>query len=226
MKIIYTGLESSGKTLILADKVMELIARNQKWHKKYGFIRKIYSNLRLNNEISKKYKNYLVYWTNCNEIIGLTGVDVIWDEISTDFSAMKKDPLDKKINRWLRQGAKQGVHIYATAQEFHDVHLDFRRRVKYAYKLSKVIGSQRSGCNLPPIKYIWGLIMLKELVINPYNELMPQYKSIIPSFIFITRSLCEIFDTNQVVSASDNDYILEHVVKRCDVCGLKKISHN
>ncbi len=46
MKILYTGLESQGKSLALAEISELLIARNRKWEKKFGFRRKIASNLK------------------------------------------------------------------------------------------------------------------------------------------------------------------------------------
>jgi len=223
-KIVYCGLESSGKTLKLAQIITNLAKRNEKWLVKYGFVRKIYTNLKLNPTFLEKYQDIIVEWQDVKDVINKTGCDIIWDEISSDFSALKKEPLPKTVNRWLRQGAKQGVHIYATAQEFHDIHLDFRRRVKRAYTLRKMLGSKRGGENLPKIKFIWGVCMLRELKLDPYSELVPEYIGGLPSFLLISKKLCNVFDTHQLILASE-ELPLEHRERHCPVCGYTKIWH-
>jgi len=220
MKIVYTGLESAGKSLLLAKTAIRLVKRNKKWQKKYGFTRKIVSNLKFSNEFYKKNADFIKYFEDMSEIIGITGCDIIWDEISSDFSALKKEPMTRKINRWLRQGAKQGVHIYATAQEFHDIHLDFRRRAQECKNVKKFFGSNRSGENLPPVNLIWGLCLTWDIKIHPYNELEPEKVSILPSFFFITKELCNIFDTHQVITSS-HEPPYEHVERICENVNCK-----
>jgi len=56
MKILYTGLESQGKSLLLADKAVEILKRNRFWHKKYGFVRKVVSNLKFSSHVEKDFK--------------------------------------------------------------------------------------------------------------------------------------------------------------------------
>lgn len=226
MKIIFTGLESSGKSLALARTAIKLVKRNKHWHKKFGFTRKIVSNLKFSENFYAKNKDYIDYFEDMKEVIGLTGCDIIWDEISSDFSALKKEPLTRKINRWLRQGAKQGVHIYATAQEFHDVHLDFRRRAQECFNIKKLMGSRRSGQNLPKVHFIWGLCFFFKIKIHPYNELQPEKLSLIPEFVFITKTLCHVFDTHQVIKSS-HEPPYEHIERKCENpdCNYKKIIH-
>ena len=128
---------------------------------------------------------------------------------------MKKEPLTRALNRWLRQGAKQGVEIYATAQEFHDIHLDFRRRVHQAYQMNKVVGSPRGGDNMPPVKYIWGFCLKREIKIHPYNELQVEYEGVIPSIFFIRKSKTQVFDTHQtIMSSAELPY--EHIEYVCE----------
>jgi len=226
MKIVYTGLESAGKSLALAKKAKFLIKRNKKWNKKFGFKRYIVSNLKFSDKFYNENKEYIEYFEDMREVIGLTGCDIIWDEISSDFSALKREPLTRKINRWLRQGAKQGVHIYATAQEFHDIHLDFRRRAQECFAVKKIIGSRRSGQNLPQVKYIWGICFLYSIKIHPYNELDPEKISPIPEIMFITRELCEVFNTHQVINSS-HEPPYEHIERFCENpdCNYKKVIH-
>lgn len=225
MKLVYTGLEGQGKTLLMAKRILEVLDRNEKWEKKYGFIRPVYLNIKLSHEIEKKYKKFIFYWSDVREIIGKTGCDIFHDEISSHFSALKKEPLPLKVNRWLRQGSKQGVEYYATAQEFHDIALDFRRRVQTCYYITKLVGSDRGGENKPPIKTIWGICNVKEVKIHPYNELQPEFifHSFFP-FLLFGKSLCHIFDTHQVIEQSE-ELPLEHRERECKDCGVKYISH-
>ena len=227
MKIIYTGLESSGKTLLLAKKAKELLARNVRWQNKYGFKRLLYTNIKFSEDFTQKYKDYIRYFNQYKDLITLSGCDILWDEISSDFSALKKEPLPRSINRWLRQGAKRGVHIYATAQEFHDVHLDFRRRVKNAYFVVKLAGSGRGGDNLPPVHRIWGICLVRELKIHPYNELQPEYIGIfggISSVFLIDKADCNVFDTHQFIAESE-EIPLEHTERKCPTCNKTFVYH-
>lgn len=228
MKFVYTGLESQGKTLFLAQLVRYLVKRNKRWRKNYGFTRLIYSNIQFSAEFYEKNADFIQYWKDMKEVIGLTGCDILWDEISSDFSALKKEPLSRGVNRWLRQGAKQGVHIYATAQEFHDIHLDFRRRVIECLNVIKLIGSPRGGLNLPPVRLIWGICLGWKVEIHPYNELEPKRASIIPSILFFGKSLCHIFDTHQIVESSE-ELPFQHIERKCEKygqgCDYKKVIH-
>jgi len=224
MKKVITGLESSGKSLWLARKSMDLLKRNKKWEKKYGFTRPIYSNMKWADNFKKENERFLKYFDDKKEIIGKQGCDIIWDELSTSFPASKREPLNLSTNKWLRQGAKQGVHIFGSAQEFHDIHVDFRRRTKVCKNIKKVMGSRRGGKNLPEVKFIWGICLLWEIDIHPYNELDPQRKSLLPAPLFITKDKCEIFDTHQVIK-SDEEQPLEHIERHCPVCGYDKVYH-
>jgi len=225
MKYVITGLESQGKSLVLADIATTLMARNEKWEKKYGFHRPVVSNLRFAPHVEAAYGPYIEYWDQYRTLINRFGIDVIWDEISTDFSAMKREPLPPEVNGWLRQGDKQGVDIYATAQEFHDIHLDFRRRVFQADYVSKVCGSRRGGANTPEPKLIWGVCWKRELCIRPYNELEPQFSDTIGSPFLITKRRCQLFNTHQKILRGE-ELPYRHVERACEFpdCEFSKYS--
>jgi len=223
MKIVYTGLESSGKSLVGAINMHQDLQRNKYWAKKYGIKRYLYTNMKVSEEVKRQFPNQIKYFYDVKEIVNKVGIDIYHDEIASDFSALKNEPLPKDVNVWLRQGAKQGVIYNAFAQEFHDVHLDWRRRCSVAYLVSKVIGSSRGGKNLPPVDTIWGLCSIRKLDINPYNELEPKYIGF-PRFIFINRKVCSFFDTYQFLEYKDRRE-LEHVVEECKECGYKRTKH-
>lgn len=227
MKVIYTGLESAGKTLLMARSIKQSLILSTAYYKKYGFIRPVYCNIHLSSELLEKYGMFYSYYDDIQELIDkkVAGCDIYHDEISSDFSALKKDKLPRATNRWLRQGAKNGVRYYATAQEYNDIHLDFRRRVSVAYEVKKIMGSSRGGLNLPPVKTIWGVCLVKKLDIFPYNEIQRQYvfNGIFP-FVFFGKRLCSIFDTHQIIEETDNN--LEHTETYCPTCGYTEIYHN
>jgi hypothetical protein len=225
-KRVYVGLESQGKSLALANDALMYLARSVRLEKRYGFRRLLYSNMTFSKEVMARYGERIRYYSRVDELLSLTGCDIIIDELPSFFSALKTDPLPYEVNRWLRQTAKQGVRITGTAQEFHDIHVQFRRRVISASRCFKVLGSTRPGHNLPPVRSVWGIVRIRPLVINPYDELKPQYSFTLPPFdcLFITRSLVSVFDTNQVIGdASYTDF--RHVERFCPVCKFKKIYH-
>jgi hypothetical protein len=222
MKIVYCGLEGEGKSLYLSTLVTEILKTNVKYKKKgYGH-RKLYSNMRFSEHIEHTYGDYIVYWEDIREILGLKGVDILWDEISTDLSAQKREPLPRRFNQWFRQGNKQGVYIYATAQEFHDIHLDFRRRVRYAYNIEKSFGSKRPGPNLPPTKRVYGLCWKRRITIRPYNELQPEYSRGKP--FLITKKKTSFFNTNQTIETS-KELPYEHIEYTCSKESCKLPAH-
>jgi hypothetical protein len=225
-KTVYVGLEGQGKTLLMALHLKNQLKYNKTLKEKYNIDRPLYTNLRINPELSSLYPN-IKYYQSISDVIGLTGCDIFHDELSSDFNAQKREPLPRRVNRWLRQTSKSGVTITCTAQEFHDLHLDFRRRVSNCYEVKKVIGSRRGGHNLPPVRFIWGLLYVRELNIHPYNELDPQYKSLfnVNPIHIMTRDLCNIFDTHQYILPSD-ELPLEHRERHCPTCGFKKVYHS
>ena len=78
---------------------------------------------------------------------------------------------------------------------------------------------------MPLVHTVWGLIASRELKIHPYNELHPEFLGLFPGLLWIPSSLCDVFNTNQVINASEGVlYSLEHITKHCSVCGYKKIS--
>lgn len=204
-KIIFTGKESSGKTLAMAGAIDFCLNRNKMWYEKYGFKRKIVTNMVIKPDYLDKWKDYIMFFDNMDELTQYRGVDIFWDEIHAYFSAEKRKPLPIDLNRWLSQGAKGGNRIYGTAQEFHSIHVDFRRLVSNVYLMNKIIGSSRGGYNLPPTSGIWGLIAIKEVRIDPYNELEPEYINRFPMIRRIYEHYCDIFDTYQLVNKSAID---------------------
>lgn len=226
-KVVYTGLESQGKSLALARDALKMARHCQYLKEKYGIHRLLFSNLIFSDDFYNEYKDFIRYFSNIDEIVNEVGCFVIIDELSLYFSSLKNEPLPENVNRWLRQGAKQGVFIRGSAQEFHDLHVQFRRRVFSAYHCVKLVGSPRPAVNTPnSSRSVWGLIRLRPLVINPYDELNPRYHFSLPPFdcIRITKQLTGIFNTSQVIGDVP-PLPFKHIERSCPTCNYKKIYH-
>ncbi len=207
MKIIYSGLESSGKSYKLGQVAEALVERNSKWYAESGIKRKIYSNL----EFSEKFKKYaeekgieIFYWKNLDELITIQNADIIMDEVGNYFDARGWENLSLDVRRWLTQGAKCGIEIYGSAQDLAQVDKSFRRLVNYLFHITKLFGSPRPSATKPPIKKIWGVCAMRRLDPRNYDEEKSKFSSmeLIPDFFFIKKEGCEIFNTNQKIERS------------------------
>jgi len=231
MKIIYSGLESSGKSLRLARTVLEIAERNGRWLKLTGKPRPIVSNL----QFSKAFENYveslgidIIYWNNLDDLIKYENADIIIDEVGTYFDSRMWSELSLDVRRWLTQGAKTGIEIYGTAQDFAQVDLAFRRLVNHLYHITKLLGSRRPSSTMPPVKRIWGICSMRELNPREYKEDKKTFDKtqVFPSFFLIERENCEIFDTTQkIVRSKPPNY--KHIDRFCELenCGFHKIAH-
>jgi len=230
MKVVYSGLESSGKSVKLAEKAIELAYRNSKWKKKSGITRPIASNIIFSQKFYDHCVNELgvpiIYWSNLEDLERLENCDVIMDEIGNYFDSRMWSDLSLDVRRWLTQGAKSGVEIYGSAQDFAQVDKAFRRLVNSLYHITKVVGSRRPSPTKPPVKRIWGLCTAKELDPMGYDEDKSKFapKSLIPSFFTLKRSVCEIFDTTQKITRS-KPYPFKHIVRECEIPNCPHLTH-
>lgn len=228
-KIIFTGLESSGKSLRLAMVVVSVVKRNSKWLKESGEVRPIYSNMKFDSQFEQYAKGLgvpLKYWSNLDELIEIDNCDVIIDEVGNYFDSRMWADLSLDVRRWLTQGAKSGIEIYGSAQDFAQVDKSFRRLVNQLYEIIKVIGSSRPSPTKPPVKRVWGLCAVKTLDPRGYEEDKKRSLSGIPSFFTIQKKYCEIFDTTQKIVKSKPPPLI-HIERECGYpnCNYHKITH-
>jgi len=235
MKVVWSGLESSGKSLRLAMTASDIAWRNHKWKKKSGITRPLASNLKF----APKFEAYvreelgipIVYWTNIDELVQLRDADVFVDEVGNYFDSRLWADLTLDARRWLAQGAKMGIEMYATAQDFAQVDKAFRRLTNHLFLITKLIGSPRPSATRPPIRRIWGLCMMRELDPQGYDEDEKKFTGSgfqIPHFFFIEKEACEIFDTLQRIERS-KPMPYRHEVRECEKhgqgCDFKRIIH-
>lgn len=204
MKKIFSGKESSGKSLLLAKTAVQIVQRNAKWYKQTEYFRPIYSNLKFSDNFVEWAYSVNVpihYWKQLTDLTGLDNADIIMDEVGSYLDSRLWADLPLSVRRWLAQCAKVGIHIYGSAQDFAQVDKSFRRLTNELVEVNKLIGSPRPMKSAPPVKKIWGVCMMKKLDPNGYNEDKKKFesKNPIPSFFLIEKKYCEIFDTTQKI---------------------------
>jgi len=200
MKRFFTGLESSGKSLMLSRTAEDILQRNARWLKVTGKPRRMAFSMPMAEEfIARVKKAGLLYleFKNLDEILGLEETDFFFDEIIKFFPASGSASLSNEQLHFITQGEKSGISIYGTSQDFSQVHKQFRRLVQEVYVVTKVVGSRRPMKTAPPIKRIWGVCMLR--AVNPKtftgDDSKMQGESF-PSFFLIQKEDCMRYDTS------------------------------
>lgn len=232
-KVIFSGLESSGKSLKLAMVAEKILFRNIKWLKKSGIARPMAFNFSLSElftETARLNGIPIKFWENLDDLIELRECDVFIDEIGTYFDARLWTELSLDVRRWIQQGAKMGIELYGAAQDFAQVDISFRRLVSELYLITKLLGSPRPANTKPPIKRIWGLCSMVELDPQGYDEKNRKFVGAgflnIPHFFFIRRHYCELFNTKFFIKRSKPLHF-KHQVRYCPEpgCNFQKIYH-
>jgi len=115
-KTIFSGLEDSGKSYMLAHTASEIAYRNAKWLKITGVPRPIISNLRFEPSFEQHVVTDLGipirYWKDISELREITNADLFIDEVGTYFDSRTFKDLPLDIRLWLAQASKLGVDIY------------------------------------------------------------------------------------------------------------------
>jgi len=229
---IIEGKPGQGKSLYSARLARQLLKRNKKWFEKSGIKRKIMSNIKFSLDFEREAgKEFLGYWSSIDEVTKLKNVDLLWDEIATELDSRNFSLLSEDVKRFLSQYRKRGIDIYANTQDFSMIDIRARLMVTRVASLAKLIGSPDPTPTKPPIKKIWGLVMIREVgeifSDDPHNK---KYMGI-PSFFFIDREDVNIYDTTQDIPLSP-PLPYRHVVRKCEYaddpdhkCKLCKVLH-
>lgn len=224
MKKIYTGIESSGKSLQLAREAYDVMNRNSKWYDITGKHRPIVTNTPFSSsfiELCRSKNVPIEEWHDLEEIIYREECDVFIDEIIKYFDARLWANLSLDTKHWLTQGAKSGIHVYGAAQDFSQVDKSFRLLCNEVFQVSKVMGSPRPMKTRPPIKRIWGICMLRRVSPTSFKGDTASMETIgMPSFFLIDKKDCEIFDTSVKIKPS-KPAPLKKIVRVCPEDGHK-----
>lgn len=231
MKIIYTGLESSGKSLYLSKQAEKVRQRNKKWFEITGLKRTMAFNTPMSQEFKKLILdsniNYLEY-NNLDEIIYLEEADIFMDEIIKYFPASGSTQLSNEQIHFITQGEKSGIFLWGASQDFSQVHKTFRRLVKECYIIRKIVGSRRPMKTAPPVKKVWGICSIRK--VNPTsfkgdNATMEELEGGLWLF-FIRREDIERFDTSYKVPLSKLPVKkIRRQEEVCDEDGFKRVRY-
>jgi hypothetical protein len=200
-KVVYTGIESSGKSLQLSINAELILQRNIRWYKITGIPRTMWFNTPMSPWFIERIRNAGILYgefKNLLDILNLEECDIFIDELIKFFPASGSNSLSMEQLNFITQGAKSGVHIIAASQDFSQVHKQFRLLVNEVYVVTKIIGSKRPMKTSPPVKSIWGLCMIKGVHPNSFkgDNATMENKDFFPSFFMIHREDCERFDTS------------------------------
>jgi len=226
MICIFTGLPGAGKSYKTAQTALEILFRNKKWHEKTGVVRKVYSNLKFAQHIEQEYELFIQYWWDPSQLVAIRDSDVLWDEIATHLDSTQWANMSLEIKRWLQQHRKFGIEIYGTTQDFAMVDKSMRRMTSDLYYLSKIMGSRDKSATKPPVKYVWGLVVIKTLDPVVYDEDTKTQGRGIPGFMWLRREGVEVFDTTQEIKMGKYPP-LNHIERECITvgCNFHKIVH-
>jgi hypothetical protein len=225
MIVIFTGRPGAGKSYKLAQTALDVLYTQRKIKEKWGLERILYSNLRFSPVIEEEFRGQIKYWTDPAELIDIRNADVLWDEIATHLDSSQYANMSLEIKRWLQQHRKFGIDIYGTTQDFSMIDISMRRMTSDLMYLSKVFGSRDKSTTKPPVKYVWGLIMLKSLDPVTYSE-DEKTSTGIPKFMWLSRAGVDVFDTAQEIKMGQYPP-LNHIHRSCirGDCKFQKIIH-
>jgi len=230
MKIVWTGKESSGKSLQLSKKAEEIMWRNAKWIKKGCPPRTMAFNQPMNPNFIAEIESHGIKYLevkNLQDFIYLEQMDLFLDEIIKYFPQKGSEPLSPEQMHFLSQGAKSGIQIYAASQDFSQVHKQFRLLVNEVYVVSKIIGSRRPMKTAPPVKRIWGICYMRQVSPESFRgESASMETTGMPLPFLIERIDCERFDTEYKIPMSSLPVRkIRKQIEICDEDGFKRIRY-
>jgi len=230
MKQVWTGIESSGKSLQLSKRAEEVLLRNIAWLKATGIPRTMAFNSPMSpafiRRIEKAGIKYLFY-KNLDEILHLTETDVFMDELIKFFPASGSTSLSNEQLHFITQGAKSGVNLYAASQDLSQVHKQLRLLVNEVYVVSKIIGSRRPMKTAPPVKRIWGICFMREVLPQSFKGDSVSMETVgFPHLFLIRRVDTDRFDTSYKIPLSSLPVKrLRKQVEVCDEDGFKRVRY-
>jgi len=230
---LVAGNTGQGKSLYCAKVAIETLMASKKRAESGGPVRLFWSNLKFSSQIEAEYSDFIRYWGEASnwkydaEYLAreLKDADLLWDEISEELGADSWDKTSRTMKSFLRQYRKRGVRILSNTQDHADVSIHARRRVHAVVYCRKLFGSRDISATLPNPKFIWGVVWVQS-VLNPKetDPMQIKFDNFPADVFFITRELCELYDTRAIVGISEFPP-LKHIERVCETCGKNHIKH-
>ena len=226
---VFTGRAGSGKTSILSQRLLEILARNKRYQKKTGVLRKVHLNFPIAQKYETQYKEFLVYHDNetfVQEMVKLEDCDIFIDELLYHFDATMWKELGQGPKRFLAIHRHLGIEIYATSQDFAQVDIAFRRLTDRLFYLVKLASSREPSATRPPVKFIWGISMIYTIPPTDYKEDQKENKTSFHWVFIHTRAKCEVYDTRQKYAPGAMPP-LKHIDRTCEDpnCTFHRVLH-
>jgi len=248
MIVIFTGLPGAGKSVKMADTMINVLYRNKAWfekqQRKYQKValqsendpfkmpleapkkRQVISNLKLSQEVEEEFFGYIQYWSEPHELPLVRDADVFWDEIATHLDSTQWQNMSLELKRWLQQHRKYGIEIYGTTQDFAMIDKSMRRLCSDLYIITKLFGSRDKSTTKPDPKFIWGISLVQYMDPTIYDESISKQMAGFPSFMWIGKDRVKIFDTTQEIKQGKYPP-LNHIERECisPNCTFHKVVH-
>jgi len=224
--VVIEASPGQGKSLWTAKQIKYLVKRNKKAHAKYNIpIRRVMVNQKMSEAFEKEAGDFLGYWTSDAELINLRDVDIVWDEIATHLDARKFSELSQEMMRFLSQYRKRGLEIYANTQDFSMIDARARLMITGVWRAMKLCGSPDPSPTLPPIKRIWGIIILWKIEnFKELDENKKQYSLFGSTAFMFNRFDVELYDTRQDIKRGKLPPLM-HEERFCEVCHKIHVIH-
>jgi len=224
---IWEGNTGQGKSYMTAIDTLMLLHRNKKWFDKgkTKIRRMVATNMAVSKKIHEKYKDYLVYWEELEQLVELRQCDVIFDDMATYLDSQRWIDTPMSVKRWLRLHEHYGCDIYGNAQDFLTIDPSVRRLTGTVERVTKVLGSRRPSATKPEVKMIWGILFIREVAREEMDkdDIKRTYKGF-PRIEFLFRRNCEVFDTTQDMQMSEYPP-LHHIERKCLTCSKIVAKH-
>jgi len=238
MITIFEGLPGSGKSVTTAKYAIKILYRNLDWYRKSGTVRKIYSNIKFNDETVEQIidtypetsgianDEFVRYWEDPFELVSLRDCDVVWDEVATHLDSTQWANVPLELKRWLQQHRKFGIQIWGNTQVFPQIDISMRRLTSEVITLWKPFGSRDPSPTTPPVTRVWGLIIGRSVDPQTYDENNKVFNDYIPSFTWISEVLTSFFDTRQEINMGKYPP-LKHIERACadPTCTFHRVTH-
>jgi len=231
-KVIYTGIESSGKSLMLSRKADKIRIRNSRWYKITGLKRIMAFNSPMSADFIKSIENsnsIYLFFKNLDDILYLEECDIFIDEIIKFFPASQNSLSNEQLH-FITQGAKSGIHLWGASQDFSQVHKQFRRLVNEVYVVKKIIGSRRPMKTSPPVRSIWGICSL--IPVDPHSfrgddaSMVEIESGFNLKFFFILKKDISRFDTSYKIPVSTLPIKrIRKQIEKCEEDGFTRVRY-
>lgn len=198
---VLTGKPGEGKTYILTKKALEFLDEG----------REVWTNY----FIKAKSQN-LHFYTKLDELINIENGVILMDEGHIYFNSRNWENLDERFQYKLQQHRKDGLDIWATAQNIKRLDVVVRELVSNYYECKKVFALEIRN-------HLFGLFIKREFAVEDSERPDHVREQWSREFIWLDKKVCNSFDTLQKIPKPDVEADVIKKYKKCDHCGKLKV---